>query len=729
MKAKRLKLRVLLSTLFLTTGFLACSDGDNNDFSTPRSLNVKGKVEKGPFVSGSTITIQPLNEGMQALGSMYNATILNDAGNFSFESIEFQTPYAEMMATGYFFNEVEGSLSKSVLVLRALVDLSDNTTVNVNMLTHLKYARVKHLISAGKSFKEANNQAQNELLTAFGLQKYVSKDASQFSITGGTDESAALIAISSLLIYNRSEAALTEYLAKLSQEFATNGTFAATTQNQINDDKKELISRLNLIKENIIERYKSLGVNVSVKELTAYLDWDNDGVAGNETLKEGQSVKLQTTGIAVPKAGGSYAINIDSPIPVFTTPMINGPSSSVGTGGLSIYEEGAAVDISYEAKVEEQKLKIVVAPAQFRKQSTTNVAVYDCIGNVVATVAVTQEPDENAKLPLLGALANTVVTDIAKRLGEAFGHYNILEQYYSYNKDHKTIPLSGSDSYVSGSWSKFFAVNAGCLSFKEVEAQELSIYQEIFDVFYALYYYNMVVAWGDLPYNDGKSWGVSDKPSRTNKDVILSDLKKRLSKAIETLEEKKNQSLADANGFFFVSKDVARIVLANINMYQGNWSEAKALLAAVRDNSYYQLYTKDEYEEANTGLIFGLKTLANGGTRSAPIITPALMPIQSLTDVYLSSAECNYHLGNISEAKALLDAVTTTKNISVSADILTGIKEARLQTLFYSGNYFAFLKRNNLAVSECGIENYQLLFPIPQSELSLNPSLTQNSGY
>ena len=77
--------------------------------------------------------------------------------------------------------DLSGSLSEGVLVLRALVDLSDKSTVNVNILTHLKYPRIKKLIELGKSFKDANTQAQTELLKLFGLQKYASKDVSQFS--------------------------------------------------------------------------------------------------------------------------------------------------------------------------------------------------------------------------------------------------------------------------------------------------------------------------------------------------------------------------------------------------------------------------------------------------------------------------------------------------------------------------------------------------------------------
>lgn len=227
---------VAFSVLFSSCG----KDSEEGESFESHTYNVSGKVEKGPFVSGSTITIQPMDSKLQVRGDFYSSTIQDDMGNFSFGSKLFEAPYAELTANGYFFNEVEGELSSGTLSLRALVDLSDKTTVNVNVLTHLKYQRVQRLVEGGMSFKEANTQAQKELFTAFGLQRYEDKDASSFSIIGGTDESAALIAISSLLIVDRSEAALTEYLAKLCKEFGDNGAFTESTRQQMKEDRNAL---------------------------------------------------------------------------------------------------------------------------------------------------------------------------------------------------------------------------------------------------------------------------------------------------------------------------------------------------------------------------------------------------------------------------------------------------------------------------------------------------------
>ncbi len=114
--------------------------------------------------------------------------------------------------------------------LNALVDLSDKSSVNVNLLTHLKSQRIQKLIKEGNTFKAAASQAQAELMGALGLQKYAGKDVSQFSITSGTDEAAALIAVSTIIQVDRSEASMTEFISKLTNEFGANGYFSDATK-------------------------------------------------------------------------------------------------------------------------------------------------------------------------------------------------------------------------------------------------------------------------------------------------------------------------------------------------------------------------------------------------------------------------------------------------------------------------------------------------------------------
>lgn len=723
----------------------SCSDKDyyeDEDDFTPQTYNVLGKVEKGPFVSGSTITVQPMDSKLEASGEFYSAIIQDNMGNFSFGSKLFQAPYAELTANGYFFNEVEGELSSGTLNLRALVDLSDETTVNVNILTHLKYQRVQNLVNEGKKFSDANKQAQKELFTAFGLQKYSDTDASQFTITKGTNESAALIAISSLLIVDRNEAELTEYLAKLTREFGQNGTFSAATKEQIKKDRKELASQLSYIRENVIYRYEELGLDVEVKELAMFLDWDDDGIAGNETLLEGQEVVLEETELEVPNGGGEYKIKFISPIPIYLTSPVagNNPSESISPDDYfkDIYDNIVSTDISLEKEIEDDLLTITISPLKSRTSKSVSIYLYDCLGNIVATVNLSQEGSNDISLPKLGDTGKQVVARIASSMGRGFSYMSLIEQYYYYNKTGNMVSeyISPSSPDVYNIWQSLYEANNLNLMFKDAESKQLGLYQDIFNVFSALNYYNMVVFWGDVPYVQEYNSHGGFYISRTPQSEILNSLKEKLISAIEYLDEKKNESLKDVNDYFFVSKDVARILLADIYMYQGDYANAEVLLSKVIENGYYELdsskYTEIESTEdlwnnaSGKESIFIIKNIVS--IRST-INRPNIIPLMNYTDVILSYAECLYKNGNTAKAKTYLDKVVLAKNITVSNDVFTGIKDARMQLLLYSVGNFAFLKRNNLAKEDYGVEDYRLVLPIPIEELSRNPQMTPNPGY
>ena len=752
----------LLACVFVS--FVITSCGENNDIFDEsfesQTYDVFGKVEKGPFVSGSTISIQPMDSKLQVLGSMFNTVITDDLGNFMLGSKEFSTPYAEFMANGYFFNEVKGVLSNGTLTLRAIVDLQDNTTVNVNILTHLKYSRIKNLVYSGKNYTEANEQAQKELLSAFGLTNLTNKDVSSFSIISGTDESAALIAISSLLLMERTEAALTEYLAKLSSDFGKNGTFSEDIQNQISKDKNKLAMFLSDIKDNIVSRYDNLGIKVSVKPLSHFIDWNNDGVAGNELLKENQIVSLDKTSLQIPNEGGKYSISINSPIAIYLKPQVetelnispddNYASESFFTHLYEGYDESyfQEKEICYECKLNGNALEISVSKLDGRSSKVKTISLYDYIGNVVAVIELSQEgKDANitvSEVPLLGKDGENVVAGIAVSMVQGLRQYNVIEQYYAYNGliDKVNDYVYPSSSQITNSWSYIYKANTSLLQFKKVEESLLNVYRDYFNVLSALYYSNLIYGWDAVPYiTDYTQVGqiMSQGVHRETAENIFNDLKLKLGIAIENLVEKKNESLKDINGFFFASKDVARVLLANIHMYQGNYYVAKDLLQNVIDNGYYTLdsstnlkpstSTDDIDVTESTEVIFAFKY--DAGTRAdVTIMEPGIMPYITLSDVYLSLAECYYKLGDSNMAEQNIMKVLDAKEITTSeTDVIMKIKDIREQLLLYSGTYFAFLKRTGLAKSVCNIEDYQLLFPIPSNELHSNSSITQNPGY
>ncbi|MCC8153460.1 MAG: RagB/SusD family nutrient uptake outer membrane protein, partial [Tannerellaceae bacterium] len=257
---------LLTYAVFLTFFFfIGCNDEENS--KPPAKVNVEGRVEKGPFVNNSVVTIQELSESLTPTGRTFQTNIKSDDGTFILNDIELESSYVLLTANGYFFNEVQGKLSSAPLTLHALADLNNGTSVNVNLLSHLKKERLTTLMkNESLSYDKANQQAQTELLSNFGLQKYVQKEVSSISITDVSDEAAALIVISSTLLslYDNSEARLTEGLTKLSDELKENGTFSATNKEKILEESTSL--DWDKITDNIIDRYEELGKEVNIQD-------------------------------------------------------------------------------------------------------------------------------------------------------------------------------------------------------------------------------------------------------------------------------------------------------------------------------------------------------------------------------------------------------------------------------------------------------------------------------
>ena len=734
-----------LLVMTLSLMIFSCSKKDELETFQPETYNVSGKVEKGPFVNGSTIVLQPMNAKMQMLGDTYISTIQDNIGNFTFGSKVFATPFAELSANGYFFNEVSGTLSLGTLNLKSVVDLSDKVTVNVNILTHLKYQRIINLVNQGNRFKEANKQAQEELFAAFGLSKYAEKDASLFSIVEGNDEAAVLIAVSSLFLVNRSEAEITEYLAKLCHEFGQHGTFLTETKKQIKEDREELISQLSNIRSNIISRYQDLGLSIEIKQLARFFDWNDDGVAGNEILQDGEQIVIEKTQIEIPNEGGFYQVEITSPVPVYLEPIVHEDEkpSIITPLSLKWYKNAQDQYMSVKKHLKDNILTIDIAPLNSRTEKTTNIHIYDCFGCILGTVNLIQMGDKNTAFPLLGEDAEAFVDDIVDAFAKGLSAYSLLEQCYHYNKQANLLEqyIYPSSQLVANCWNYLYKFNNLNLAFKDVDSKLLNVYQKIFDVFNAMQYYYMIVAWGDLPYitdYDRIHWDI-ERTSATN---ILNELKSSLKQAIEILDNKKNEPLKDINGLFFMSKDVARVLLANIYMYQNDYDNAMNLLDEVVKNGFYELDDSNFSEKETIENILNKKSgkellfALNGNnqgmyTLNTDIQVPPLITLQTYTDVILSYAECLYKKGNISEAKKQLNKVIAAKNIIISdkSDVLTEITEVRRRLLLYSISNFAFMKRNSMAQEEYGVKDFRLLLPIPQTVITNSPIITQNQGY
>lgn len=156
---KRKTWPIIIVIVSVCLSFTACSTNDEKGEELTTKGQITGKLEKGPFLQGSKVTLYELNNNLSQTGKSYKTNTTNDLGEFSFDSsLTLNSQYAELETNGYFYNETEGEESRAPITLNALVDLSGKEMTNVNLITHLEFGRVKKLVQDGKSFKDAKNR-------------------------------------------------------------------------------------------------------------------------------------------------------------------------------------------------------------------------------------------------------------------------------------------------------------------------------------------------------------------------------------------------------------------------------------------------------------------------------------------------------------------------------------------------------------------------------------------
>lgn len=293
---------------FATFFFTACGDdsktasnsinGSDEGIVAISDKTISGVTQKGPFVNGSSVTVQELDgETLAQTGSSFEGKIKNDMGEFSVKVKSLESQYALLKANGYYRNEVTGNKSKSQITLYALTDLSNRDQVNINLLTHLAYERTLYLATEeGLSVTEAKKQAESEVLKSFGIEGDFAA-AEDLNIFGESDQNAALLAISILMQGNLSEADFSERLANYAADIETDGVWNdSKTATKIADwaNAQWLSSKFVKIRENITKWELSADVPAFEKYVNNFW-WQNYGLGTCNTKREGEVLKNQNT--------------------------------------------------------------------------------------------------------------------------------------------------------------------------------------------------------------------------------------------------------------------------------------------------------------------------------------------------------------------------------------------------------------------------------------------------
>ena len=270
-----MKTKILALSLTIL-GLLAVSSCTKE--KTGGIFSFSGKVQKGPFVTGTTITVNELNESLGQTGKAFTTSITSDDGSFSLSNIEMESNLALLSGNGFYFNEVIGQLSSAQITLQALADLTDDNTVNINVLTHITKARIETLVAEGKSFSDAKRQAEGEFQDFLGVTEHFNQGFEQMSIASQGDFNAMLLAFSVILqrpthfsnVIPTLPAELTWLMTNLSTDFADNGAI----------DNETLVDTLlyNIsfqdqvyIRRHIQNYYSGLGLDVDIPDFESYI--------------------------------------------------------------------------------------------------------------------------------------------------------------------------------------------------------------------------------------------------------------------------------------------------------------------------------------------------------------------------------------------------------------------------------------------------------------------------
>lgn len=231
---------------------VACSSDSSAGGSTEdetivalKDKTITGVSQKGPFVKGSSVTVQELDgETFAQTGKSFKGKIISDAGDFKLDIKSLISQYVLIEANGYFFNEITGGKSNAPITLNAFSNIKERDNVNINLLTHLAYERTLYLVTKeDMPFSKAKKQAEQEVLKSFGIEEEFN-DAEELNIFGTENANAALLAISILMQNDffvsdgnqEGEAGLSERLTNYSLDIGTDGVWNdIETQTKIAD--------------------------------------------------------------------------------------------------------------------------------------------------------------------------------------------------------------------------------------------------------------------------------------------------------------------------------------------------------------------------------------------------------------------------------------------------------------------------------------------------------------
>jgi tetratricopeptide (TPR) repeat protein len=474
--------------------------------------------------------------------------------------------------------------------------------------------------------------------------------------------------------------------------------------------------------------------------LSYYVDWDGDGIAGNELgdPDEERILRFETDTLHVAAAGGRYEVKIETNIPFSDHPAM--VISEDNYFSESLIKTG---NISYTASLESDKVVLEVEPAESRIMNNTTFTIFSFDGQNKAELVLVQEGDSNKPLELTST-GSGILSNFCTRGRDAMNDFHIFDalytQLFSYGSktDWKPIyehQVNGTTLLVSDSWAKSYqAIHSLNLIMKRIKEVEPSIYTS-FAVLESMFYYEMAVWWGDVVYvGPNVEEGMNIFLPRMKIDELFAIFENDLQNGIRLFPaDNISFDATQASSYLFYSNAVPKTILAKMYMYLGEYDKAYPLLTQIIQSGKYTLSNSRTNALSLTSkeIIYAFKQDPQS-EYSRYIESTDIVPALLYSEVVMLAAECAYRLGNAGDAISYYNRMAESRGaatISSTTDFMSAMLSLWQNELKGTGTYFAFLKRNNLAEEVLNISAYKQLLPIPQNELDKNPYMKQNPGY
>ena len=259
---------LILCVLWLWT----CSGGEkaSGPQEPPIVINLTslgGQAQKGPFNNGTAINVAELTNTLSPTGRNFSSAITDNTGRFAVANVQLESPYVELRANGYYFNEVSNEISSGQLTLFALSNLTGKTSLNVNILTHLEKNRMVTLMSGDnpKTFAQAKIQAQDEVFAIFDYSRANVPESELLDISQSGAANAKLLAISAIVQGDLAVGQMSQLLANISTDIAADGTLDDTNlRNTLIENSKNL--NMAEVRSNLVAHYVSLGISATIPD-------------------------------------------------------------------------------------------------------------------------------------------------------------------------------------------------------------------------------------------------------------------------------------------------------------------------------------------------------------------------------------------------------------------------------------------------------------------------------